>query len=185
MNCLKVMFQYHPGMLQTMSLARDKYSEARSSVGGRCSVASCPCWKWLICWCMPCSGHWQSWCQGRGSGISILSLHGSMVLGTTETCREGAAVSKPDCSGGSSCCIGTGSPVSDSSGGSGRVEYWCGGVSDTWETSSHSWVGLQSLPSGRGLGDVGFFLSLRGLSLPEVVKYDEPLAGQLLKVYSM
>jgi len=48
MNCLKVIFQYRPGMLQTMSLASDKYSEARSSVGGHCSVISLPCWKRLM-----------------------------------------------------------------------------------------------------------------------------------------
>jgi len=108
-----------------------------------------------------------------------------MVLGTTETCCEGAAVGKWDCSWGSSCCIGIGSPVSDSSGGSGGVEYWCGGVSDTWETSSCSWVGLQSLLSGCGLGDVEFFLGSWGSSLPEVVMYDELLVGWLLWAYGI
>ena len=191
MNCPKVMFWYHPGMLWTMSLARDRYSEARSSVGGHCSVGSLPCWKQLMCVCMLCSGRWHSWCCGHGSGSSTLSSHGSMVLRTTETCCEGAAVGEPDCSWGSSCCIGTGSPGSDSSDGSGGVEYWCGGISELWgisemwETSSCSWVGLQSPSPSCRLGDVGFFLGSRGSSLPEVVKYNEPLAGLLRNVYGM
>jgi len=185
MNCPKVMLQYHPGILWMMSLARERYLEVRSLVGGHCSVTSLPCWKWLMCWCMPCSGCWCLWCHGCGSGSSTLSLHGSMVLGTTETCREGVAVSKPDCSWGSSCCIGTGSPGSDSSGGSGGVEYLCRGVLEIWETSLHSWVGLQSLPSGHGLGDAGLFSHLGGLSLPKVVKYGDPLAGRLLNVYGI
>jgi len=109
-----------------------------------------------------------------------------MAVGATETCHDGVVVSKPDCSWGSSCWIRIRSLRSGSSaGGLGGVEHQCRGVSGVSEMSWRSWVGLQSLPADCRIRDVGLSSHLLGLSLPEVVMYEEVLTGLSWKVYGI